>query len=751
LGAGLGEVGKGLGKVGKPVGDWVKKHYLIPSRDGLIDLKNNMDYFGTKIQKDIQNNEFLNETGEKMKSIMPGNMKDNVFEEKYGKRTQETAKNIKTNYEPTSFVNSVNSVNYLIGNPINKTEVEKGGGGKYSSVYVPPPPLDTLPPDTPPPKGIPPRGNPPRGNPPPGNPPPGNPLQSKKSPKEVVKQISGIISSGNVVAFLDPGLLSNLLRLDTINLLMEPQTIINFLKLVNKELLEKMTAEIPNTITKIIEKLKEIVDGLSVDLKDGSATFTEKAIPEAPQDVKKGGADNDLETIKDTVPKITPETNKAPEITTPETNTDSESNNTKDPDQDQEPEVEAKTDKKITITQKQIEEVVQAVPGIIKEKTEKLEKNIIRLGVSNIPLLIKLYYLKEPLLKFNEVLTSNIQKVNVGELLDIFQKIDFAKILGISDDKLTDLIKKSTSDGANLFSNSDLSDLKNQLPGLLGNLGLDPAVLGNLTNKIKNQDAAQKADADAEEKENEPEPECSSKLNQLLERMQKKNGGRPIDETILKTIIENSVTKKNIEYLFEKEVIQKMLFPAPEIKNTVKRMIALILGINNLQPVSIEKRKESQINYKESIMKEVLNSSSLSNYNLRKVIVMVFENLSKNPKSVSYVKSEHPNTGSVYLESMRQFYTGYILKKGNENRNPKEVEKKLVELMDHMQKYSDKSGLGVLKDRSKPLDKLRYVCRNKQNTTMKRMPGNSSRMKSYKKIDANNLRRPVSKIRNNKT
>ena len=751
LGDGLGKVGEGLGKVGKPVGDWVKKHYLIPSRDGLIDLKNNMDYFGTKIQKDIQNNEFLNETGEKMKSIMPGNMKDNVFEEKYGKRTQETAKNIKTNYEPTSFVNSVNSVNYLIGNPINKTEVEKGGGGKYSSVYVPPPPLDTLPPDTPPPKGIPPRGNPPRGNPPPGNPPPGNPLQSKKSPKEVVKQISGIISSGNVVAFLDPGLLSNLLRLDTINLLMEPQTIINFLKLVNKELLEKMTAEIPNTITKIIEKLKEIVDGLSVDLKDGSATFTEKAIPEAPQDVKKGGADNDLETIKDTVPKITPETNKAPEITTPETNTDSESNNTKDPDQDQEPEVEAKTDKKITITQKQIEEVVQAVPGIIKEKTEKLEKNIIRLGVSNIPLLIKLYYLKEPLLKFNEVLTSNIQKVNVGELLDIFQKIDFAKILGISDDKLTDLIKKSTSDGANLFSNSDLSDLKNQLPGLLGNLGLDPAVLGNLTNKIKNQDAAQKADADAEEKENEPEPECSSKLNQLLERMQKKNGGRPIDETILKTIIENSVTKKNIEYLFEKEVIQKMLFPAPEIKNTVKRMIALILGINNLQPVSIEKRKESQINYKESIMKEVLNSSSLSNYNLRKVIVMVFENLSKNPKSVSYVKSEHPNTGSVYLESMRQFYTGYILKKGNENRNPKEVEKKLVELMDHMQKYSDKSGLGVLKDRSKPLDKLRYVCRNKQNTTMKRMPGNSSRMKSYKKIDANNLRRPVSKIRNNKT
>ena len=810
LGKGLGKVGEGLGKVGKPVGDWVKKHYPILSRDGIIDFKNDMNIFVPKIQKDIQNNEFLNETGEKMKSIMPGNTKDNNYfdslnrgTEEYGKSIQEKVKNIKTKYEPTSIKNYVNS---LIGNtdeklinnvsdsfikknlPLNentKNHIKKQYNNKINigepnettigeeiikkidekrvenSQDVPEETIEggglfgkktPKPPDTLPPPGNPPPETPPPGTPLKSNPPPGTPLQSKKSPKEVVKQISAIVSSGNVVAFLDPGLLSNLLRVDTINLLMEPQTIINFLKLVNKELLEKMTAEIPNTITKIIEKLKEIVKGVSVDLKDSSVSFIPEATPDEKSGVKIGGADKAPETTtpetmtkapeSETIKAPEPETKNPPETKDTDTVPESE---TKDTDP------EAKTDKKITITQKQIEEVVQAVPGIIKEKTEKLEKNIIRLGVSNIPLLIKLYYLKEPLLKFNEALTSNIQKVNVGELLDIFQKIDFAKILGISDDKLTDLIKKSTSDGANLFSNSDLSDLKNQLPGLLGNLGLEPAVLGNLTNKIKNQDAAQKADADAEEKENEPEPECSSKLNQLLERMQKKNGGRPIDELILKTIIEHSVTEKNIEYLFEKEVIQKMPFPAPEIKNTVKRMIALILGMSDLQPVSIEKRKESQINYKESIMKEVLNSSSLSNYNLRKVIVMVFENLSKNPKSVSYVKSEHPNTGSVYLESMRQFYTGYILKKGNENRNPKEVEKKLVELMDHMQKYSDKSGLGVLKDRSKPLDKLRYVCRNKQNTTMKRMPGNSSRMKSYKKIDVNKLNPIMSYIPGSKT
>ena len=299
VGEGLGKVGKGLGKVGKPVGDWVNKHYLIPSRDGLIDLKNNMDYFGTKIQKDIQNNKSLNESGEYMKTRMPGNVKDKYFNifnsntEEFGKWTQEKVKNFKTNSEPTTIINSVNS---LIGNPIDKNPIDNikvGKGGEKK--FVPPP--DTPPPGTPPPPG----------NPPPGNP----PLQSKKSPKEVVKQISGIISSGNVVAFLDPGLLSNLLRVDTINLLMDPQTIINFLKLVNKELLEKMTAEIPDTIKKMIEKIKKLVGELSVDLKDGSATFTEKeTTADVKPDVKKGGGDNAPETT-DKAPE-TETTDKAP-------------------------------------------------------------------------------------------------------------------------------------------------------------------------------------------------------------------------------------------------------------------------------------------------------------------------------------------------------------------------------------------------------------------------------------------------------
>jgi hypothetical protein len=505
------------------------------------------------------------------------------------------------------------------------------------------------------------------------------------SPEKVVEKLKVIIRSGDLENIIDVELLSSILTVEAVDLLLEPQTIIDFLDILDEPLIEKMIAKIPKLREDIINKLKQMKINVDIVV----------------------NVEND--TANTTITE-----------TKPETPPGKESANT------------------FTITQAQFDRVMKAIPEIIDEKQKKLEKKIVSLGVSNIPLMMKLAFLSPSIVKLLKALIANVPMLEkCNKIIELLDMDKFSKILGIPDDKLKNLFK----DSSEIFKSGNIDTLTSKLPGLFENMGLDKDKVGDLTNKIKNQDAAQEADAAAAaSEENEPEAQCSEKLGELLTKVVRPNQGRPIDKDILEKMIKSSINKKNIEYLFEKEVIDKILFPKPEIKNTMKRFMAVIIGFEQDIP-SPDARKNSEIRLKIELLDKVF--AKLSNFNLRKVIVSVFENLSNSPISVSNAGSYYTNSSStsLYLQRMQQFYTGYILKKdvmSDTERTSDEIKDKLEKLMNHMQKYSKKTGLGVLKDRSKPLDRLRYICQNKQNATRKISSNNSNRT-SYKKLNLQGL------------
>lgn len=152
------------------------------------------------------------------------------------------------------------------------------------------------------------------------------------------------------------------------------------------------------------------------------------------------------------------------------------------------------------------------------------------------------------------------------------------------------------------------------------------------------------------EQDNEsPEPSkeelnCSKHMEELLKKIQKENAGPPIDAEILNKLITHSISKENIERLFQQEVLDKIRFPRNEIENTVKRFMVLLLSPDK-SSASIQ--TELDISNKTKIIERVL--LEMSNYEVRSVISSVFEHLSKAPDI----------SRTIYPQLMKKFYDGY--------------------------------------------------------------------------------------------
>jgi hypothetical protein len=321
---------------------------------------------------------------------------------------------------------------------------------------------------------------------------------------------------------------------------------------------------------------------------------------------------------------------------------------------------------------------------------------------------MRLIFLTPSLIKLVNALREKTNIKAFENLLKAFNERDFAKNLDIPIDNINNLMNMDDS----LFSGIDLKGLEKNLPDIFKQIGLNPTQIDGMNEKIKNQDLAKDAIEEGIEKAEEAEAECSDKISELITIIGNLDE-KPISKAILENLIAHSITKKNIEYLFQKEVLEKLVLPRDEILNTVKRFMALILGIENTS--TVEERKQAEIEIKAKMIKKLF--SKLSNYNLRKLIIKIFEKLSQAPVSVR--THENRNT-SLYLQSMKQFYTGYILKKDDGNlRNETELKDKLKKLIQNMQNYSKKTGLGILKNKTKPLDNIRYICNNKINITKK--------------------------------
>jgi hypothetical protein len=162
----------------------------------------------------------------------------------------------------------------------------------------------------------------------------------------------------------------------------------------------------------------------------------------------------------------------------------------------------------------------------------------------------------------------------------------------------------------------------------------DEAITKNVTdNENKTSDEIQKT-----------ETECSSKMEELLKKIQKENAGPPMDAEILEKLITHSISKENIEILFQQELLDKIQFPRNEIENTVKRFMVFLLSPDK-SSASIQ--TELDISNKTKIIERVL--LEMSNYDVRSVISSVFEYLSKAP-----VISK-----TIYPQLMKKFYDSY--------------------------------------------------------------------------------------------
>ena len=141
---------------------------------------------------------------------------------------------------------------------------------------------------------------------------------------------------------------------------------------------------------------------------------------------------------------------------------------------------------------------------------------------------------------------------------------------------------------------------------------------------------------------------CSPEMTEIFQKgVNSANGGPPIDATILKKMITFSITPKNIESIFEKEVLMKSSITSAEMKNTIKRFMVLLLKPNQSIPPSIN----NDVNIQKKII--LLNKifAKLPNFDSREIILSVFENLSLHPVST-------PN-GSLFVNLMNHFYKEY--------------------------------------------------------------------------------------------
>ena len=152
------------------------------------------------------------------------------------------------------------------------------------------------------------------------------------------------------------------------------------------------------------------------------------------------------------------------------------------------------------------------------------------------------------------------------------------------------------------------------------------------------------------EQDNEPleppkeELNCSGHMQELLKKIQSTNAGPPIDNEILEKLITHSISKENIESLFQQEVLDKIRFPRNEIENTVKRFMVLLLSPDKS---SSSVQTEIDISNKTKLIYRIL--LEMSNYDVRHVIRSVFELLSKAPVI----------SRTIYPQLMKKFYDSY--------------------------------------------------------------------------------------------
>ena len=230
--------------------------------------------------------------------------------------------------------------------------------------------------------------------------------------------------------------------------------------------------------------------------------------------------------------------------------------------------------------------------------------------------------------------------------------------------------------------------------------------------KINSSKKALKKQRKAEKKskkkpENKP---CSETMHQFLDRIQNDEASAsPINGKILAQIIDNTISEKVMESLFQINVINKINIHKPDSENMVKRFLVLLLNPN---ASTVSNPNEIEIENKKVMIEKML--SRLSNYRIRKIILLVFNQLSSSPIMVNTIA----NPTSLYSERMKQFYDGYIL----DNNDKEKMQKKIMEM------------LTTIKNGNGGVDKINIV-NNKCNKTLKTGMGGKKlgKRKTYRK------------------
>ena len=218
-----------------------------------------------------------------------------------------------------------------------------------------------------------------------------------------------------------------------------------------------------------------------------------------------------------------------------------------------------------------------------------------------------------------------------------------------------------------------------------------------------------KAEKKAKKKpENKP---CSETMHKFLDRIQNDEASpSPINGKILEQIIDHTISEKVIESLFQINVINKINIHKPDSENIVKRFLVLLLNPN---ASTVSNPNEIEIENKRVMIQEML--SRLSNYRIRKIILLIFKQLSTSPIMINTIG----NPTSLYTERMKQFYIGYI---SSNTVNKEKMQKKITEM------------LTAIKNGNGGVDKINIV-NNKCNKTLKTDTGGKKqgKRKTYRK------------------
>ena len=217
-----------------------------------------------------------------------------------------------------------------------------------------------------------------------------------------------------------------------------------------------------------------------------------------------------------------------------------------------------------------------------------------------------------------------------------------------------------------------------------------------------------KADKKSKKKpENQP---CSETMHKFLDRIQNDEASAsPINGKILSQIVDNTITEEVLESLFQINVINKINIHKPDSENMVKRFLVLLLNPN---ASTVSNPNEIVITNKKVMIEKML--SRLSNYRIRKIILLVFNQLSRSPVMVNTIA----NPTSLYSERMKQFYDGYI----SDNNDKEKMQKKIMEM------------LTAIKNGNGGVDKINII-NNKCNKTLKTGMGGKKlgKRKTYRK------------------